>query len=575
MRTILPKSGFFTFIFLFSSLFFANVVFSQATVMTDKDDYAPGEYVIITGTGWQPGERVDFNFVETPKPATCVNSHDNFAIADANGNIYNNQFEIKINHLGVAFVLTATGQVSGRVAVTEFTDANVKFSTSGLPPNVNVTVQYQGTGPGPTPVNTSITFSTGGGGNGATGNIALIGNLSFQFPSTITVGTSAYTLSSTNPVSPTSVPSTGNYPIEAVYVTCANPSKPTITAGNSTTICDAASVVLTSSATTGNQWYVGGTLISGATSQTYTATTAGSYTVIVTVGCPSAPSAATVVTINNITAGVIAKGGVQSGPGCGTLDPGITAITTAATGSATPTYIWQQSIDGGSSWSTIPSEVSAQINPASFTVTTSFKRIATSTLNSVSCSATSNVLEYVVNPLPTVNAISPGGTTNVCVGSTLLLSNTTVGGVWSTSNSLLATVSEGLVTGVAAGSPVISYTVTDAITGCFRTVTKTVNVLAQPTAPTAGNISTIYDGTLKTGTATVSTGETVDWFTTENGVTTTSAPSGTNFGTYTAWAQARNTISGCKSATRTLVTVTITKANLAVTANTGQTKVYG
>ncbi|HSF53918.1 MAG TPA: hypothetical protein VLA71_09215, partial [Algoriphagus sp.] len=48
----------------------------QATVTTDKLDYAPGEYVIITGTGWEPGERVDFHFEETPKPETCVNSHD-------------------------------------------------------------------------------------------------------------------------------------------------------------------------------------------------------------------------------------------------------------------------------------------------------------------------------------------------------------------------------------------------------------------------------------------------------------------------------------------------------------------
>ncbi|WP_373056715.1 YDG domain-containing protein [Zunongwangia sp. H14] len=106
---------------------------STATVTTDKDDYAPGEYVIITGTGWQPGERVDFTFEETPKPETCVNSHDNFAIADANGNIFYNEFLIKVNHIGVAFVLTATGQTSGRIAVTEFTDANVTFTASGLP----------------------------------------------------------------------------------------------------------------------------------------------------------------------------------------------------------------------------------------------------------------------------------------------------------------------------------------------------------------------------------------------------------------------------------------------------------
>jgi|GEM_PF-2251314 len=95
----------------------------QATVMTDKDDYQPGNYVIITGSGWQPGETVSFHFEEEPKPATCVNPHDLIAVADSNGNIYNNQFLIKENHLGVKFTLTATGQMSGLTAITNFTDA--------------------------------------------------------------------------------------------------------------------------------------------------------------------------------------------------------------------------------------------------------------------------------------------------------------------------------------------------------------------------------------------------------------------------------------------------------------------
>jgi photosystem II stability/assembly factor-like uncharacterized protein len=48
---------------------------------------------------------------------------------------------------------------------------------------------------------------------------------------------------------------------------------------------------LTSSATTGNQWYRDGNIIPGATNQNYSCTLNGSYTVIVTInGCSSAPS---------------------------------------------------------------------------------------------------------------------------------------------------------------------------------------------------------------------------------------------------------------------------------------------
>ncbi len=76
-----------------------------------------------------------------------------------------------------------------------------------------------------------------------------------------------------------------------------------------------------------------------------------------------------------------------------------------------------------------------------------------------------------VNPLPS----SITGTTNVCVGLTVALSDAG-GGSWSSSNSAMASVDAvtGVVTGVSAGTPHITYTLS---TGCIVASTITVNPL--------------------------------------------------------------------------------------------------
>ncbi|MDH3244300.1 MAG: hypothetical protein OEM26_06770, partial [Saprospiraceae bacterium] len=40
-----------------------QLVLGQATVTTDKDDYYPGETVLITGSGWEAGEDVRLHIV--------------------------------------------------------------------------------------------------------------------------------------------------------------------------------------------------------------------------------------------------------------------------------------------------------------------------------------------------------------------------------------------------------------------------------------------------------------------------------------------------------------------------------
>jgi uncharacterized protein YjdB len=98
----------------------------------------------------------------------------------------------------------------------------------------------------------------------------------------------------------------------------------------------------------------------------------------------------------------------------------------------------------------------------------------------------------------TVNAALAGitGTTNACVGASSTLAHAISGGTWTSSNAAMATVdaSSGIVSGISAGTPVITYT---ASPGCYKTANFTVKAL--PSAIT-GN------GSVCTGSATVLSG---------------------------------------------------------------------
>lgn len=96
-----------------------------------------------------------------------------------------------------------------------------------------------------------------------------------------------------------------------------------------------------------------------------------------------------------------------------------------------------------------------------------------------------------------VNSVTPitGGTT-VCAGLTLALSDATPGGVWSSANTLAATVSStGVVYGVTSGSAAIIYTVGACNTSVLITVGFPVGVITGPSSVCAGSTITLSDGT--------------------------------------------------------------------------------
>jgi len=105
-------------------------------------------------------------------------------------------------------------------------------------------------------------------------------------------------------------------------------------------------------------------------------------------------------------------------------------------------------------------------------VTESYYRALTFASSDNSDSTLWPKLEIEYNCPFTVNPIT--GNSTVCADQYLPLSNTTTGGVWSSSNTSVATVNNGWVTGAAAGTSTISYAVTS--NGCTETVTKDITV---------------------------------------------------------------------------------------------------
>jgi uncharacterized repeat protein (TIGR01451 family) len=101
-----------------------------ATVSTDREDYSPGDTVAVTGNGWEPGETVSLLFHEDVDPQIHPD-RTLTAVADETGHIFNRDYVINEEDVGIQFILTATGLTSGRTAQTTFTDGNkLVFTTA-------------------------------------------------------------------------------------------------------------------------------------------------------------------------------------------------------------------------------------------------------------------------------------------------------------------------------------------------------------------------------------------------------------------------------------------------------------
>lgn len=104
----------------------------------------------------------------------------------------------------------------------------------------------------------------------------------------------------------------------------------------------------------------------------------------------------------------------------------------------------------------------------------------------------------IVLPLPNIAPITGGD--SICVNSTLLLSDSVSGGVWSPLTGYYASVNDsGLVTGHFQGIQVVTYTVYNSFTdpviySCSSTVSDTIHVIGQPVVAPMTGVDTLCTG---------------------------------------------------------------------------------
>lgn len=317
----------------------------------------------------------------------------------------------------------------------------------------------------------------------------------------------------------------------------------TITPAGPTTFCAPGSVVLNANTGAGitYQWQVGGVNIPGATASSYTATTSGNYTVIVTQGACVVTSAAVTVTAITTSAGAIV---------------GPTGVCIGQT------IILSSTVSGGSWTSSNPSLATVGSTGAVTGIAAGSVLISYTVSNA--CGTVTSTTTIGVSAGTAVAAIS--GATSVCPGGNTLLADATPGGTWTSSNTAIATASSttGLISGIAAGTVTISYNVTSAL-GCISSATMVMNVVSPFTATiTPAGPTTFCTGAYVILNSSTGSGMRYQWK--KNGANipgaTTASFMANTTGSYTVVMTAT---SGCNS----------TSASVAVTVNPGTIVVPG
>jgi len=265
-------------------------------------------------------------------------------------------------------------------------------------------------------------------------------------------GAGVYTLTVTDAMNC----NTSSVPVTTTVAVNTSPSPITGTA----TVCPLLTTTLNSASASGT-WSSSNTAIATVGAATGVVTGVAPGTVTITYQLSSSCFTTTIVTVN--TPPTALSGSLA------------TCVGTSTLLSSTPT---------GGTWISSNTTVATVSGVGSVTGVTVGTTDITYTAPSTGCITISTVTVY---PLPA--AIT--GTPTVCIGATTTLSSASAGGSWSSGNTGIATVgaSTGVVTGVSAGTALISY-----MLGGTCAVTATVTVNPLPTAIT-GSL-TVCEGSI-------------------------------------------------------------------------------
>ncbi|MBK8500315.1 MAG: right-handed parallel beta-helix repeat-containing protein [Flavobacteriales bacterium] len=324
-----------------------------------------------------------------------------------------------------------------------------------------------------------------------------------------------------------------------VSVTVSVAPSATITAGGSTTFCSGGSVALNANAGTGYTyaWKKDGTIISGATSATYTATQAGNYTVVVTSGGCGTTSSATAVTVTAAPSATITAGGATS------FCTGGSVLLSANTGTGF-SYVWKKN---GTTISGATSTAYSATASGSYTVV----------VTSGSCATTSSATTVTVSAAPAAT-ITAGSSTTFCSGGSVALNANTGTGytyVWKRNGTAISGATAATYTATLAGS----YTVVVSNGGCTTTSSATsVTLNAAPSSSiTAGGSTSFCTGGNVLLSANTGTGLAYAWK--RNGSTISGATSSTYNASLTGSYTVVVTSGGC-STTSSAISVSATAA---------------